>query len=133
MISLNDLITSSGKYNDRANSPECTQEVKDNAIALLEKVNALLEELGIDKVTVSSGFRTSEVNAATPGSAKKSLHMSGRAIDLVGHQVYDALEGRGDLLKKHGLWREDKTGAPTWTHLDDSTTRADRPSRTFIA
>lgn len=135
MFTLDNLLTSSGKYKSRADSPECTQEVKDNGTALLEKVNALLEDLGIDssELTISSGFRTAEVNASTPGSAKKSLHMAGSAIDIAGHVVYEALEGRGDLLKKHKLWREDKSGAPTWTHLDDSTARADRPSRTFIA
>ena len=133
MITLQDAITASGSHPERLTHPELTSEVKANLTKLLEKVNALLKELTIEHVVVSSGFRPSDVNAATPGSAKKSLHMSGNAIDIAGHIVYNELENHGDLLKKYGLWREDKSGAPTWTHLDQSTTRVDRTSRTFIA
>ncbi len=133
MITLQDLITASGKYPERANHKELTQDVKDNAMKLLAKVNPMLKELGITKVSVSSGWRPSSVNANTKGSSKKSLHMSGFAVDLVGHEAYDAIEKNPAILKKYSLWVEDKQSAPTWTHIDCSETRKDRPIRIFKA
>ena len=84
MLVLDDWITSSGKYPDRAKSEELTDAIKDNAQLLLDSVNDLLVALGIDlsKVRVSSGFRPSSVNSKIPNTAKKSLHMTGLAIDL---------------------------------------------------
>lgn len=133
MIDLENYITASGKYKDRLKSDELTKEVKDNAVLLLNKVNQLLQELGIKTVVVSSGFRPSAVNAATPGSAKKSLHMIGKAVDIADatHELAHKILARPDLLKKYSLWMEDISATPTWCHLDDSTTRSDRELRVF--
>jgi len=135
IIKLDDYLTSSGKYPDRMKSDECTKEVKDEAVLLLNKVNQLLQELGIKKVSVNSGFRTSASNAATKGAAKKSLHMTGKAVDIADpkNELYDKIFAKPELLKKYGLWMEDKSCTPTWCHLDCSTTRADRPVRVFKA
>lgn len=131
-ISLSDLLTSSGKYLDRPNSPECTTEVKDNAVILINKVNQLLEELAINSVSVSSGFRTSAANSALANSAKKSNHMIGKAVDIVdhNHELANKILARPDLLKKYSLWIEDIASTPTWCHLDDAD-RIDRPLRMF--
>lgn len=133
IINLEDYITASGKYKDRLNSDELTVEVKDNAIKLLNKINSLLEELGIKDVKVSSGFRPSSVNAATKGAAKKSLHMTGEACDIedAGNKLSHLILTRPELLAKHGLWLEDPTATPTWCHLDCSTKRKDRKLRVF--
>lgn len=133
VIKLEDYITASGKYKDRLDNPELTEEVKDNAVILLNKVNQLLDELKITKVTVSSGFRPSAVNAATKGAAKKSLHMTGHAIDIldIDNKLGKLILTQPDLLKKYGLWMEDISATPTWCHLDDSTTRKDRELRVF--
>lgn len=133
MITLEQAITASGSHPERLHHKELTQEVKDNLTKLLEKVNALLTELSITNVIVSSGFRPSDVNAATAGSAKHSLHMSGNAVDIATHTVYDKVAGHPELLKKYGLWMESSKQATSWTHLDDSTTRTDRPIRIFSA
>lgn len=132
IIKLNDYITASGKYPERINDKECTKAVKDNALVLLNKVNQLLEELGIKTATVSSGFRPSAVNAATKGAAKKSLHMSGRAIDLYDpkHEIAHKILANPELLKKYDLWMEDIAATPRWTHLDNGT-RTERPLRIF--
>ena len=132
MINLNDYLTSSGKYKDRANSEECTKEVKDNAVILLNKVNQLLKELGIDNVVLSSGFRTSASNSATPNAAKKSLHMSGKAVDIADpkHEIAHKILARPDLLTKYVLWMEDIAATPGWCHLDNGV-RPDRPLRIF--
>ena len=120
MLTLKDLLTSSGKYPEREKHKEVTPEVTANATALLEKVNNLLKDLKIDKVSVSSGFRPSEVNAGIANAAKKSLHMTGQAVDLVDPDgKLDALiESRDDLKKKYGLWQEKKEFTKGWCHLD---------------
>lgn len=135
IIDLQNYITASGKYKDRLLSVELTKDIKDNAIILLNRVNQLLKELGVTQVDVSSGFRPSAVNANVKGSAKKSLHMLGKAVDIFDpkHELYKKIEQKPELLKKYGLWMEHKDNAPTWVHLDNSTLRLDREVRIFKA
>jgi len=132
MLTLNDLLTSSGKYPDRAKSPELTPEVLNNAKILLDKVNKFLEEIGMTNVKVSSGFRPASVNAATPGAAKKSNHMVCKAVDLEDPDGdLDAIVGMNDVgLKKYGLFQEDPSSTPKWCHLDDAV-RSPRPKNVF--
>lgn len=129
-LSLNDWVTSSGKYPERAK--ESTQEIEDNATVLLSKVNELLATLGIDEVSVSSGFRPASVNSKIVNAAKRSAHMSGKAIDLVDvdGRVKRLVWSRPDLLRSLGLFMEDGNSTPTWCHID-YVQRNDRPSRTF--
>lgn len=133
MLTLKDLLTSSGKYPEREKHKEVTLEVIKNAEVLLSKVNALLKDLNIDKVAVSSGFRPSEVNAGIANAAKKSLHMQGSAVDLSDPDgKLDALiESRDDLKKKYGLWQENPGHTKGWTHIDCKD-RGKRPKNTFI-
>jgi hypothetical protein len=125
MISLNDLLTSSGKYNDRATSPECTDEVKTNATNLLVKVNALLDELNIENPGVSSGFRTIAANIAAGGAAK-SHHETGHAIDLQDpNEALDNLFIKNiSVLEKHGLYLESPAHTKGWSHLQDIPTHS---------
>jgi hypothetical protein len=119
-ITLNDWITSSNKYPDRAKSPELTESVKANAIETLRRVNALLNDLNwSEPVIISSGFRPSDANASI-GGAKKSAHLNGEGLDIVdvGNKLKNLILDNHELLKKHGLWMEDKSATPTWCHLD---------------
>lgn len=119
MIDLYNYATASGKYPDRFKDPEFTLEIMDNAQALLDKVNPFLEELGVKDSNVSSGFRPSSVNAATPGAAKASNHTKGLAIDI------EDPDGKLDelcmnnlaILEKYGLYLESPKSTPKWTHL----------------
>ena len=133
MITLKDYLTASGKYPERENHKEVTEEVINNAKRLLKLVNGILEELGIEKATVSSGFRPSEVNSATKNAAKKSLHMMGRAIDLADPDgsLDKLLESRDDLKKKYEVWQESPSATKGWCHIDDKD-RGKRPKNTFI-
>jgi hypothetical protein len=108
-----------------------TNEILENAKALLEKVNSLLIDLGVVTVVVSSGWRPATVNAAV-GGAKRSLHMQGRAVDLRDStgELDKLIESKPELLKKHGLWLEDPSATKGWCHLDCGN-RTDRPSRVF--
>lgn len=108
-----------------------TNEILQNATKLLEKVNALLSDLGIISCTINSGWRPAAYNASI-GGAPKSYHVRGMAIDLTDKtgQLDQVLSDRPELLKKYDLWREDSGSTPGWCHLDCGV-RTDRPSRSF--
>lgn len=135
-MSLYNYLTASGKYPARANHPEVTEVVTSNAVKLLDRVNSLFKDLGLnlDDYGISSGFRPSEVNAALGNAAKKSLHMLGLAIDIkdLDGSLGKKIAARPDLLRKYGLFIEDLKSTKGWVHLDISPTRSDRPSRSFI-
>ena len=132
MITIKDYLTASGKYPDREHHPEVTPQLLENATKLLIAVNSLLDDLGIFTAKVSSGFRPSDVNAATPGSAKKSAHLSGLAIDLEDPDgKLDELISMCDpLKKKYGLWQEDPAKTVHWAHIDQ-VARTPRAENTF--
>lgn len=132
LISFEDYITASGKYLDRLKSAELTPEVIDNAKKLLEKVNAFLAELGVTSVKVSSGFRPSAVNSGIPNAAKRSLHMSGLAIDLEdADESLDTLGRKNNALKrKYGIWQEHPDHTKKWCHYDIKN-RGDRSENIF--
>lgn len=119
MISLNDYLTANGRYPERAKSPELTPELLNNAKTLLDKVNNFLSEVGITKVSVSSGFRPSAVNASVKGAAVKSNHTKCLAVDLLDpHGDIDAmLLMNVPLLEKYGLYIEDSASTSTWAHI----------------
>lgn len=140
-MDIKTYLTASGKYPEREKSKELTQIHLDNAKTLLERVDALFKDLGLDlnKYKVSSGFRPSDVNKALANAAKKSLHQLCKAIDIEDDKsqtLAKLIQSKPELLKKHGLWLESPShtiGKNTnWVHLDISTDRTDRPSRTFI-
>lgn len=145
MFRLKDLLTSSGTYPERED--KATDEIKENAISFLSNVNAYLEELTKDSPhkakRITSGFRPAEVNAKTKGAAKKSLHQTGQAIDILDTKdqdlaklaVADAEKGKDSLATKYGVWIEDpahtKGKWTNWLHLDCSKTRKGRAVRVF--
>lgn len=108
-----------------------------NAQTLLDKVNALLTDLGISKGDVTSGWRPAVVNIATAHSATHSGHMICKAVDLLDNHTQDLgklIASRSDLLRKYNLFMEDTKytkGNTSWVHLD-MLVRSDRQSRTFI-
>jgi len=125
--------------------PEITGEIHENALELLRKVNALLEEcigLGwkphVNPVTgtLISGDRNGgwRPQACTIG-APSSSHKQGRGVDIFDHlNELDAMLTDA-LLEAHGLYREhpdatvNKMGPHGWVHLTDRKTKSGR--RTF--
>jgi len=134
MLTIERWLTSDGKFPDRAKIRD--EKAKDkkaedarvseldlaraNAALLVERINLLFEDLGIEVPEVSSGFRPSAVNAAIPNAARKSLHMTGLAIDFRDADgKLDELFSQNDaLLKKYGLWQEHPDATKGWAHLD---------------
>jgi len=125
MISIKDYLTAGGDYPDRANHPELTEEHKENAKELLKRVEALLKELGIDSVKLTSGWRPVGVK----GGAVKSAHMEGKAIDIFDDR-YQTLAKRVtlELLVKYDLYREDYDDTrgqwSNWVHLQSRPTKS---------
>jgi len=116
---------------------EFTPEILASAKKLLIQVNSLLNDLGIEKCQVSSGWRPAAVNNKITNAAKKSYHMLGMAVDILDSPKQDLanlIASKPDLLKKYNLWLEDQTSTrgknTNWAHLDIGT-RTDRPSRIF--
>lgn len=116
------------KYQD-----QLTEEFKENAKILLFRVNNLLNELGIDSGTTSSGWRPPEINANTPNAAKKSAHMECKAIDILDDKdqtLAKLIQSKPELLQKYQLWMENpestKGKNTNWCHLDFK----DRPEHT---
>lgn len=118
MLTVDDVLTSSGKYPARAKF--ATMAIRVNAQALIEKINKLLTSFqnGHPKTIVhklSSGFRPPIVNAATPGASQTSWHMTGHAVDFEDPTGELALYCLCEvsLLEHFGLYLED----PRWTRV----------------
>lgn len=130
-ITEDDIITSSGKYPERAK--QATALVKMEARITAAKINLMLEELGyVHELKVSSGFRPALVNAAV-GGAKRSLHMDGKAVDFLGQELGQFIRKHAngaEILRKNGLFMEALEYTSSWTHIDRGA-RSDRPSREF--
>lgn len=104
---------------------ELTPDVERNALRTIALANAVLGQFG-EWRRVNSGWRPPTYNAKVPGAARRSLHMSGKAIDLADPDgtLDDWLMspiGRAAIVKL-GLWMEHPscTRTPTsegWTHL----------------
>lgn len=136
-ITMHDYLTASGRYKERLNNKELTDEARKQATMLLHVVNCLLNELGVGDVRVSSGWRPEAANKAANG-AKKSLHMTGLAIDLEDDEdqsLASLIENSPELLEKYGLWLESpeatKGKNTNWVHLDKGTRKA-RKIRIFM-
>lgn len=108
-----------------------TPEIEHNAETTVRLVNELLAFAMAHEVKphtnprtgslVSSGWRPPAINAATPGAAFRSKHMTGQAVDL--------FDPDGDLdewlmsdagqkaLVRIGLWMEHPSATKGWCHL----------------
>lgn len=84
-----------------------TAEQRANAEDMVRKVNLLLFAAEME-CAVASGYRPAEINAVTPGAAKRSKHMDCNACDLA--DASGALDAwcmaHLDTLAEIGLWLE---------------------------
>lgn len=119
IITLEQYITSNGQHPELLTDSGYTQEIKDNAGKLLDKVNAFLHELGISSAIANSGWRSPTINAGIPNAATGSKHLKALAIDLKDKDgelrkiILDNLQ----IAKNYGLYFEDMRWTPTWLHI----------------
>lgn len=59
------------------------KELMDNALRVASKMQEIRAILGNRVITVTSGYRCPELNAATPGSSQTSAHMRMLASDFI--------------------------------------------------
>lgn len=125
------MITLTQYFGPHIDHSDATAEKRENALAMLDRVNGLLEiaysegvELLTNPATQSrisgsgnGGFRTQLSSVG----AKSSKHKIGRAVD-----VYDPRRELAkwcvnnlDMLERFGLYMEDPRWTPTWVHLQD--------------
>lgn len=128
-ISLSDYL----KHRDEEFPEEWTDDKEKNAIDLLIRVNSMLQDLEVESVEVSSGWRPEAINSATSGAAKHSYHLLGQAIDLVDNKLQslaNLILNHYPILSKYELWMEDPASTKDWVHLDTGK-RPDREIRVF--
>lgn len=103
---------------DRLHRGELTRELRANARETLRRVNGLLRRAGMMR-KVTSGWRPAAINAAVPGAAKGSKHVSCLAVDLEDRD--GALDAwcmtHLEVLEELGLWLEHPAATAGWCHL----------------
>ena len=112
------MLTTAEYYMGRDKKYPITDELRANADELVHKVNMLLDRFGESR-RVTSGWRPPQVNAMTPGAAKRSLHMTCEAVDLEDEdgQLDDWCIEHPEILQEIGLWMESPAATKGWTHL----------------
>lgn len=95
-------------------------------VALANRLLVLAADAGIEGridpktgSALTSGWRPPAVNAATPGAAATSKHMTGQAIDL--YDPTGALDAwilaNPQVITELGLWQEHPSSTVTWAHV----------------
>lgn len=116
------MITLEDYFGAHTATSQPSQETKDNALALLAKVNALLRGIDLPEAKnprVNSGWRPAWYNATVLNAAPKSKHITGQAIDLYdpeGSLDEFLMENRPQLVE-HGLYMEHPLATKGWCHL----------------
>ena len=118
---------------------EPSSDVVSNALDLLSRVNVLLSRVtdlepdleAASEPVINSGWRPESYNATVPGAARKSLHITGEAIDLADPEgeLDEFLFDNPHLLVETGLWCEHPSSTRRWTHLQ---ARAPRSGNRFF-
>lgn len=127
LITPLDVLTSSGKYPERIESPECVTGVRIHAADLAERVSKLLGCLGITTASVSSGFRTQAANLDANG-AKLSAHLTGEAVDLedIGNTLCATINRDPSVLDTFDLFMENSFYTKGWCHIQIRPTKSGR-------
>lgn len=109
-----------------------TPQMRANMEKLLIALN-LLRDLYGKPLKVSSGYRPAAINAATPGAAKGSAHLSCEACDFEDpdRKLIQWCLRNLDILEKAGLYLESPINTPTWVHLQVRAPKSGK--RVFLA
>jgi hypothetical protein len=139
MITLADYWMGRDKTHSLALGPDIIR----NASRMVALASELENCFGVAGVSTSinpqtgslltSGWRPPDINAATPGAAAKSMHMTGEAIDFYDPDgeidewlLTDAGQSR---LEQIGLWHEHPSATKGWAHVQCRPPKSGR--RTF--
>jgi hypothetical protein len=127
--------------------PDATDEVMDNAVAFLAKVNSLLQDALDHGVKLSINPHTGDyVSGQTYGGfrpqdcvqgAPTSSHKVGRGVDVCDPNnaldawldTFELGYGTNSKLEEFALYREAPEDTPSWLHLTDRAPKSNK--RTF--
>lgn len=97
-----------------------TVELANKLLVLAKMAGVTLETNPKTGSIVSSGWRPAAVNAATPGAALRSKHMTCQAVDFYdpdGDLDEWLLHGGQKVLIDLGLWLEHPAATKGWAHV----------------
>jgi len=117
MITLDDYF----QGRDRGFPP--SEELRKNADETVYRVNLLLARYyqahpTAEKTKVTSGYRPPMVNAATPGAAPRSKHLTCQAVDLSDPEgeLDEWAFNNQKILEEVGIWMEHPACTKGWFH-----------------
>jgi len=109
---------------DKEYAADFTFAIAQNADVTITRTNLLLSIYvartgDTEKRVVTSGWRPPSLNAATPGAALRSKHMTGQAIDISDPEgdLDSWLVDHTAVLQDVGLWMEHPGATKGWCHL----------------
>ena len=111
------MITLEDYFGRMSHATPPSDEIRENAEALLLRVNGLCAFMGI-RPTVNSGWRTPAYNATVPNASPTSKHMTGQAIDLgdPDGSIDQYLFDNQNVLETFKLWLEHPASTRGWSH-----------------
>lgn len=117
-LTLDDILTSSGKFKKRPIDYPPPQATIAHAEDLLVRLNRLVMYWE-RPITISSGYRPAAINDRINGASKSSHHIICAAADLVDKDGKLAAFCMNDLpmLEHLGLWMEHPESTKCWVHL----------------
>lgn len=131
-LSLNEVTTSgTAKRLGIDNNP--TPEHLNNLKLLAEKVFEPVREHFGKPIKVSSGYRSKELNAATPGASSTSQHSTGEALDLdqdgmttgiTNKMVFEYI--KNNINFDQLIWEFGTDSNPDWVHVSYESTGKQR-------
>lgn len=109
-----------------------SQEVANNALELLAKVNIVLAQAASDGIDcareprVNSGWRPASYNATVPNAAPRSKHITGQAVDISDPEgaLDEWCVQNLEVIAEVGLWLEHPLATKGWTHLQSVAPRS---------
>ena len=118
---------------DKSHADELTKDIIYAAENTVKRANLLLAEFRLARLDdeqrhVTSGWRPPSVNATIPNAARRSHHMTGRAIDIAdpdGDMDEWCLDNL-DVLERCGLWLEHPSATKGWVHVQTVPPRSGR-------
>ena len=114
MISKDEILMG----RDKQYPEDYTEEISDNIDKLLTIINKVRSAYNKPMI-VESGWRPLSINDDTANAARNSNHKKGLAVDIkdVDGKLWQWVLLNLDLIKRFGIYLEDKRWTPTWVHF----------------
>lgn len=131
-LSLNEVITSGTAKRLGINNNPTPEHLENLKLVAKHVFEPIRNHFG-KPIKVSSGYRSKELNAATPGASATSQHSSGEALDLdqdgmphgvTNKMVFDFI--KENLNFDQLIWEFGDSKNPDWVHVSYESTGKQR-------